>query len=151
MFTSAPFLLMRFLSPGATPLANPHLPPPMLSHTHPLFSERDLCYPYSPSKWGNQYLNGRIWIPSLTVCPQLGQFMWAENRHRGHFYSIAENTEQKERLKGKNWWQVRPNRVAVTVQPELGGEMSWGWRGQRRNFLSWNFQGPQGCGGRVVG
>lgn len=50
---------------------------------------------------------------------QLGQFMQEEEKDiEGPPLSTKEDTQQKERLKRKNRWQMRPNSIAATMQPE---------------------------------
>lgn len=47
------------------------------------------------------------------MCLKLGLFVWAENTKST---PIKEDIKQKERLKGKNGWQMRPNSIAMTVK-----------------------------------
>lgn len=54
--------------------------PPQDPKLTPSTQERDLCGSCSHSEWGNEYLKRGIWIPDLTECPKLGQFVQEEER-----------------------------------------------------------------------
>lgn len=68
----------------------------------PLCSERDLCYPYSPSKWGEPVTEQRFLDTTTNhVSPTGSVSVGRKKRDRLQSSSIAEATPQKERLKGK--------------------------------------------------
>lgn len=48
---------------------------------------------------------------------QLGQLR-KKRKREGPAISTEEDTKQKERLKRKRRWQMRPNSIAATMQPE---------------------------------
>lgn len=90
-----------------------------------LSTQRDLCCSYSHSKW-NQYLERGICIPNITVCPKQGQFMWAENKDTESTPIPLKKTHNRRKgLREKNRWQMRPNSIAVTMKPDLRGQISW--------------------------
>lgn len=110
--------------------SRPHISIPSVSQLRLLYSEGSMLLLFTQQA-GNQYQKWDIWMPNLTVCSKLGQFMQAGNKDP-EGTPIEEDTRQKEKPKRKNGWHWGQMVSQWPCSKKLRGQISWAEEGRVR-------------------